>query len=308
MSLVMTTSLKLQTKKEVSSLADYFGDLTNNGGVIPTIKLLPGSPAIDGGICADLTPDNDARGVSRPQGQTCDGGAYEVEQAAPNITQSSGSKLAKLITPAGVVNQSFAAVNTTSLPKDNQDVNYQYPFGLATFTLEVPNASTQAISLFYETSLKADQLVPRKYNTVNQTYSDVPNAQLTNSTVDGKTGVLLTYDITDGGGLDQDGQINGIIIDPIGLAQEDTGLLANTGMFVAVSLPLGVVLIFGGLYTFIDYRKHKRPLILADPELTKSYTYWHHLQAVTVPLFKYRLTFAFERQQSNSYDDTLKTG
>lgn len=283
-------------KKEVSGLADYLGDLTSNGGTVPTIKLLPGNPAIDGGICTDSTPETDARGLSRPQGQTCDSGAYEVEQASPNISQSSGNKLARLITPAGVINQAFSAVTADGLPKDNVDVDYGYPFGLATFTLEVPNNSTHVVSLFYETSLKADQLVPRKYNTANKTYGDIPGAQLANTTVDGKTGVLLTYNLTDNGSLDQNAQA-GVIVDPVGLAQENQGLLANTGDFVIAAIPIGTMLIIATIIvTYIDYRKHKRPLLEADKDLAKSYTYWHHLRTVTIPLFSYRLNFAFERR------------
>ncbi len=56
------------------------GLLANNGGATLTHALLPGSPAIDSGNCTD--PDGnpvlfDQRGMPRPQGVTCDMGAYE---------------------------------------------------------------------------------------------------------------------------------------------------------------------------------------------------------------------------------------
>ncbi len=56
--------------------------LQNNGGPTLTHALLPGSPAIDAGhdaVCA-APPVNgvDQRGVSRPQGEACDIGAYEL--------------------------------------------------------------------------------------------------------------------------------------------------------------------------------------------------------------------------------------
>ena len=285
-------------KKEVSNLSSFFGNLTNNGGSVPTIKPLPGNIAIDGGICTDQTPNTDARGIARPQGQACDSGAYEVEQASHNTTQITGPKQTKLITPAGVINQSFTAVSTDGLPKDNTDVDYSYPFGLTTFTLEVPNNSTQAISLFYESSLKADQLVPRKYNSANKTYGDIPGAQLADTTIDGKTGVLLTYNLTDNGSLDQNAQ-TGIIVDPVGLAQENQSLLANTGDFIIIAIPIGTALIIATvIVTYIDYRNHKRPLIQADKDLAKSYNYWHHLRTVTIPLFSYRFSFAFEKRKT----------
>jgi CSLREA domain-containing protein len=53
------------------------GPLADNGGPTLTHALLPGSPAIDaaGGDC----PAADQRGVSRPQGDVCDIGAFELE-------------------------------------------------------------------------------------------------------------------------------------------------------------------------------------------------------------------------------------
>ena len=52
------------------------GPLADNGGDTLTHALLPGSPAIDAGVCiAEITTDQ--RGVARPQGTTCDIGAYE---------------------------------------------------------------------------------------------------------------------------------------------------------------------------------------------------------------------------------------
>lgn len=53
------------------------GPLQNNGGPTSTHALLPGSPAIDAGDDAKC-PATDQRGVSRPQGQGCDIGAFEA--------------------------------------------------------------------------------------------------------------------------------------------------------------------------------------------------------------------------------------
>jgi len=52
------------------------GPLTDNGGPTLTHSLLAGSPAIDAGNSA-ACPATDQRGVVRPQGVTCDVGAYE---------------------------------------------------------------------------------------------------------------------------------------------------------------------------------------------------------------------------------------
>lgn len=53
------------------------GTLTGNGGSTWTMALLPGSPAIDAGN-ASTCLSTDQRGVPRPQGSSCDVGAYEV--------------------------------------------------------------------------------------------------------------------------------------------------------------------------------------------------------------------------------------
>jgi CSLREA domain-containing protein len=61
--------------------------LADNGGPTMTMKLLPGSPAIDVGdntVCAAAPVNNlDQRGVVRPIKSTCDLGAYEAEIYAP---------------------------------------------------------------------------------------------------------------------------------------------------------------------------------------------------------------------------------
>ena len=55
------------------------GPLADNGGPTLTHALLPGSIAIDAGDCAGGTTGIDQRGITRPQGDACDIGAFEVE-------------------------------------------------------------------------------------------------------------------------------------------------------------------------------------------------------------------------------------
>jgi hypothetical protein len=57
--------------------------LANNGGGTQTHALLAGSPAINGAGTA-ACPDNDQRGLARPQGAACDIGAFE---APPPVQQ-----------------------------------------------------------------------------------------------------------------------------------------------------------------------------------------------------------------------------
>jgi predicted outer membrane repeat protein len=58
------------------------GPLQDNDGPTDTRALLAGSPAIDSGSNTDC-PDADQRGVARPQGKTCDIGAFERPNSPP---------------------------------------------------------------------------------------------------------------------------------------------------------------------------------------------------------------------------------
>jgi predicted outer membrane repeat protein len=60
------------------------GPLASNGGASQTHALLAGSPALD--VAVAPCPAMDQRGVSRPQGTSCDIGAFELEVAHPPVT------------------------------------------------------------------------------------------------------------------------------------------------------------------------------------------------------------------------------
>lgn len=62
----------------ISSLNE-FDPLQDNGGATKTLALHPESPAIDAGDNATCLP-TDQRGISRPQGDTCDIGAFELQK------------------------------------------------------------------------------------------------------------------------------------------------------------------------------------------------------------------------------------
>jgi hypothetical protein len=69
------------------------GPLANNGGPTQTHALLAGSPAIDRGTNTGC-PATDQRGVPRPQGRTCDIGAFERDRIPPKVitTSPTGAK------------------------------------------------------------------------------------------------------------------------------------------------------------------------------------------------------------------------
>lgn len=61
--------------------------LSDNGGPAHTHALLPGSPALDAGLCLPDAP-TDQRGIVRPQGPACDMGAFEVGYPALTVQKS----------------------------------------------------------------------------------------------------------------------------------------------------------------------------------------------------------------------------
>ncbi len=292
-------------KNDVAGLKDKLGALGNNGGNVPTIPLLVGSPAIDTGVC-DEAPKKDARGVARPQGKGCDSGAYELVQAAAadagGVTNpSTGTKVYIEPPIPGAIVKSASIMPATEAVNDK---SFEYPLGIAGFTIEgVPDGTTHTMTLYFESDQQAEDFIVRKLNLEKNTFRTVDNAVLSNVTKNGKPAIKVSYQITDGGELDMDGAANGSITDPVGLAKKKN-LLADTGTFTIFSSLASILLIVGVILVNIDYRKHKAPLIQLDKELNQnlasSYTFWHHVKVVTIPTLKYRFTIILEKKTTLS--------
>jgi uncharacterized delta-60 repeat protein len=88
--------------------------LGDNGGPTPTLALLPGSPAIDTGDDS-ACPPTDQRGVSRPQGLSCDIGAFEL---TPKLALTRG--------PEGIVtlDYTFRAAQTNQVSGSTNLINW----------------------------------------------------------------------------------------------------------------------------------------------------------------------------------------
>jgi hypothetical protein len=114
---------------------------------------------------------------------------------------------------------------------------YSYPLGLTSFTFSTPDCvsgATVPVTMSFQTDLKPNEVVARKYNSTTQTYNTIPNAVITETTVDGKHALQLDYNVTDGGPLDEDGLANGVIVDPVGL-----GTLTSTSTIGAPNTGVG---------------------------------------------------------------------
>jgi len=280
-------------KNSQTGLKDFLGALGDNGGSVPTIPLLPGAVAIDGGGC-DNAPSEDARGITRPQGRTCDSGAFELEQdtiaSTAGIATATGAAKAYIETSPGVAVTESGPVSVTVADGSNS-----YPLGLVSFTLAVPTASTQTVNVDFETNLALDSVTARKFKSAAQAYADIPGVTLTEGTRNNKRVVRATYQITDGGALDADGQANGVIVDPVGLALKPT-IPRVGGILLGIGGPLMLTMVALASYIIFDWRRHLKPLIAEDP--TVRYTLWHHLRVVSIPLFQYRFSVVVSQRDT----------
>ena len=89
--------------------------LANNGGPTMTHELLVGSSAIDAGSCVNAT---DQRGTTRPQGVTCDIGAYELEASSVTVTVSGVGSVAggnAIDCPAVLCSENYTAGTVVTL-------------------------------------------------------------------------------------------------------------------------------------------------------------------------------------------------
>ena len=106
------------------------GVLGDYGGFTQTLPLLPGSAAIDtGGV--SICPEEDQRGITRPQGAGCDMGAYESRGFT--LTKVSGDEQITLVNTAFAEPLVVGVGSTVDEPVDG---------GVVTFTAPASGAST----------------------------------------------------------------------------------------------------------------------------------------------------------------------
>lgn len=101
----------------------------------------------------------------------------------------------------------------------HQDTSYQYNNGLVNFTADCGEAGFTTTVVIYHHGVQKENLVVRKYNPTTGEYFNISSASLAEQTIGGQTATVASYQITDGGSLDIDGEEDGIIKDPVGLAQ-----------------------------------------------------------------------------------------
>jgi len=166
-----------------------------------------------------------------------DGVFNDVEAAAPNngdgnndgTDDSQQDNVTSLPNP---VTGTYAVLQTDGCSATNSDVSlaaesandtadgtYTYPAGLMNFTINcAAPGGTATVTQYFFGDYDVSEVVARKYNETTKTYQTIPGAIITNVTIGGEHALKIVYDITDGDDLDQDGVVNGTIVDPSGPA------------------------------------------------------------------------------------------
>ena len=183
-----------------------------------------------------------------------DGIPDKYQQNVASFVNTTTQAYVTLVVPATTSITSASVVAASTLPVP--DTGKTYPLDLANFSMSVETGSTNAIQLYYYTNLQPSQVTPRKYKTATQTYIDIPGNTVQQTSIGGSSALLLNFDITDGGALDNDGVANGVIVDPTGLAV-NVSTLADTGENTAWLASLAGGLIAFGSVGFWQIYKHK---------------------------------------------------
>jgi hypothetical protein len=189
--------------------------LADNGGLVQTMALPAGSPAVNAGN-SSVCPLSDARGAFRGDG-ACDIGAFERSQAfqAESVT---GAGPVAFSTDVGTFTE-FHAVDPTTLPPLP---GVTFPFGLFEWTISdlTPGDPARVIIQFPAPVPELPQYW--KFDPGTGLWADVCQ-QLACVTGGPVFPNLLQLTITDGGPGDLDGSVNGMIRDPGGLGVSEGG-------------------------------------------------------------------------------------
>ena len=167
-----------------------------------------------------------------------DGISDVVEDAAPNGGDGNDDSIADKLQPT-VTSYEISNTDTyttfvtngcsengtvSSVTESNlvaTDSGYTYPYGLTDFTLNCERGKTVDITKYVFTDDSATDTQVRKYRaSAIQHFIEVPDSTVTSETIGSEQALVLEYSITDGDPtLDDDGQANGIIVDPVGIAR-----------------------------------------------------------------------------------------
>ena len=152
------TSCGLNATGDISNIDPLLGALVDNGGATLTRILQSGSRAIDGGNNASCPPI-DQRGIARPQGNTCDIGAYEVigftnpvtETIAPGSCVTSTTSISSTY----VIGTLNVGVNIAFAPRGDLRVKLYSPRNISIQLLGATGGTGQNLNVLWDDAATA---------------------------------------------------------------------------------------------------------------------------------------------------------
>ncbi|HJM04543.1 MAG TPA: choice-of-anchor U domain-containing protein [Candidatus Saccharimonadaceae bacterium] len=110
----------------------------------------------------------------------------------------------------------------------SKDAGFDYPSGLMSFEIDCGESGfTATIRQYYFNDVDNGSVL-RKYNPALNSYATITDSSIQRGDFLDQPTTIVTYMVTDGGDLDVDGEENGVIVDPVGLASLVSGV-PNTG-------------------------------------------------------------------------------
>ncbi len=212
---------------------------TNNlfdNWLVEDVTTLATSSDVDGDGTRDVTENNGPN-----NGDANNDGILDATQA--NVVSFVNGLTGKAV--AIELNEACSITSSTASQPATQDVSFTYPNALLHFVANcgTPGFATSVKQFFYDVT--ATGQTARKFNSITGQYSTIVGASISQATIANQTVTTMTYDVIDGGSLDEDGQANGVIVDPAGLGIA-SGKLANTGTNTAVITGLSLLLMATG--------------------------------------------------------------
>ena len=244
------------------------------------ITITPVDPAGNAGepasfeVTVDTNPDSDGDGVTDSEENERRGGDGNGDGIA-DATQPSVASVSNLdgdgfhtLASTGItcttVTEFGVLVESTASP----DPSFTYPSGLFDFTLECDNAGEDAtVTISFDGDYDTAAWEWRKFDRNTNTYTSVDGVTFGTAVVDGEPVTTATFDLVDGGFLDEDGALNASITDPSGpgiaIASEAPPALAFTGRtFLATVAFAQILVLLGAIMWFIARRRRNGDLEL----------------------------------------------
>ncbi len=256
-----------KTTAEMKAIATFTTDLGEDSWDFDEVWALD-AEVNDGYPCLQWNEENCVSENAEAGDDDNDGISSAVEDAAPNSgdANNDGTADSEQANVASYVNSVKGGYSTLAVDEEcsieniqsvseladgaKEDVNYEYPAGLMDFSIDCGTPGFVATISQYYYGVDDDDFIVRKYNPTTKEYFTVADAVISFTTIDGNPVTLATYQVTDGGELDLDGEANGVIVDPAGLAQvavgvPNTGLGQKSNLLTIVSSIIGLSLMLG---------------------------------------------------------------